>query len=95
MVNKDPVKNKLLHYKVLEIKIRNGKEQWKPKSRPYPVSRDDLEILMKYNSEIRGLVNYCSLAINCGRPARFGNIMEYSMYKTFAHKYRTVIPLIP
>jgi hypothetical protein len=94
MVNKDLVKNKLIHYKVLEIKIHNGKEQWKPKSRPYLVSKDDLEILMKYNSEIRGLVNYYSLAINCGRLAQFGYIMEYSMYKTFAHKYRTIIPLI-
>ena len=94
MVGKDVVKNKLLHYKVLEIKIHNGKEQWKPKSRPILVCSDDLEILNKYNSEIRGLVNYYSLAVNCGRLAQFGYIMEYSMYKTFAHKYRTKVSKI-
>jgi hypothetical protein len=94
MVGKNLVKNKLLHYKALEIKIHNGKEQWKPKSRPYLVSKDDLEILKVYNSEIRGLANYYSLAINCGRLARFGYIMEYSMYKSFAHKYRTKITQI-
>jgi group II intron reverse transcriptase/maturase len=89
MVGENLVKNKLLHYKVLEIKIHNGKEQWKPKSRPYLVSKDDLEILKTYNSEIRGLANYYSLAINCARLSQFGYIMEYSMYKSFAHKYRT------
>ena len=94
MVGKDVVKNKLLHYKVLEIKIHNGKEQWKPKSRPILVCSDDLEILNKYNSEIRGLVNYYSMAVNCGRLAQFGYIMEYSMYKTFAHKYRTKVSKI-
>lgn len=94
MVSKDLVRNKLLEYKVLEIKTHNGKEQWKPKSRPYLVGKDDLEILKKYNSEIRGLANYYSLANNCCRLAQFGYIMEYSMYKTFAHKYRTKVPLI-
>ena len=94
MVGKDVVKNKLLHYKVLEIKIHNGKEQWKPKSRPNIVNHDDLEILNKYNSEIRGLANYYSLAINCSRLAPFGYIMQYSMYKTFAHKYRTKVTQI-
>ena len=89
MVGKDVVKNKLLHYKVLDIKIHNGKEQWKPKSRPTLVCNDDLEILNRYNSEIRGLVNYFSMAVNCCRLAQFGLIMERSMYKTFAQKYRT------
>lgn len=94
MVSKDLVRNKLLEYKVLEIKTHNGKEQWKPKSRPYLVGKDELEIIKKYNSEIRGLANYYSLANNCCRLAQFGYIMEYSMYKTFAHKYRTKVPLI-
>jgi hypothetical protein len=94
MAGKDLVKNKLLHYKRLEIKIHNGKEQWKPKSRPILVSKNDLEILNKYNSEIRGLANYYSMAVNCGRLAQFGYIMEYSMYKTFAHKYRTKVSKI-
>ena len=94
MVGKDVAKNKLLEHCALEIKIHNGKEQWKPKSRPNLVCKKDLDILDKYNKEIRGLVNYFSLANNCNVLSNFGYIMEYSMYKTFAHKYRTRIPVI-
>jgi hypothetical protein len=94
MIGKDVVKNKLLEHRAFEIKIHNGKEQWKPKSRGNLVSNDDLEILDKYNKKIRGLYNYFSLANNCNVISNFGYIMEYSMYKTFAHKYRTRVPLI-
>ena len=94
MVGKDVAKNKLLEYQALEIKIHNGKEQWKPRSRPSLVCLKDLDILDKYNKEIRGLVYYFSLAINCGVLSNFGYIMQYSMYKTFAQKYRTKIPEI-
>jgi len=94
MVGKDVARNKLLEHCALEIKIHNGKEQWKAKSRPNLVCEKDLVILDKYNKEIRGLVNYFSLAINCGVLSNFGYIMEYSMYKTFAQKYRTRIPSI-
>jgi len=88
-IGKDLIKNKLLEYRALDIKIHNGKEQWKPKSRPKLVCNDDLEILDKYNKEIRGLYNYFSLANNCSTLSNFGYIMQYSMYKTFAQKYRT------
>lgn len=91
MIGKDMIKNKLLEHRVLEIKIHNGKEQWKPKSRPRLTIVDDLEILEKYNQEIRGLVNYFSLANNACELQSFGYIMKYSMCKTFAHKYRTKV----
>lgn len=94
MIGKDLVKNKLLEHRALEIKIHNGKEQWKPKSRPSLVNSDDLEILDKYNKEIRGLANYFSMANNCNVLAQFSYIMQYSMYKTFAHKYRTKVAKI-
>lgn len=94
MIGKDLVKNKLLEHRALEIKIHNGKEQWKPKSRASLINSDDLEILDKYNKEIRGLANYFSMANNCNVLAQFSYIMEYSMYKTFAHKYRTKVTQI-
>ena len=95
MIGKDMVKNKLLEHRALEIKLHNGNEQWKPKSRQSLVCNDDLEILDKYNKEIRGLYNYFSLANNCASAlSSFGYIMQYSMYKTFAHKYRTKITKI-
>ena len=46
---------------MIEIKIHNGKEQWKPKSKSVLVFNDDLEILDRCNSMIRGFVNYHSL----------------------------------
>jgi len=94
MIGKDMVKNKLLEHNVLNIKIHNGKEQWKPKPKPNLVRNGDLEILDKYNKEVRGLYNYFSMANNCNVLANFKYIMQYSMYKTFGHKYRTNVSKI-
>jgi hypothetical protein len=41
-----------------------------------------------YNAEIRGLYNYYKLAHNVSGLDKFKYIMEYSMYKTFARKYK-------
>jgi len=90
----DTIKQKLLDYEVLEIKIHNGKEQWKPKHRKGLIFNDDLEILSKYNAELVGFYNYYSIALNAGTVNNFKYIMEYSMYKTFAGKYRTTVPNI-
>jgi group II intron reverse transcriptase/maturase len=88
----DTVKKKLLAYDVVEIKKHNGKEIWKPKARPELNFNDDLEILQRYNSEIRGFYNYFGIAVNCAKQMNnFGHIMEYSMYKTFAAKYRSKV----
>ena len=49
----------------------------------------DLEILDSYNREIVGFYNYYSIANNCAHALNnFKYIMEYSMYKTFAGKYK-------
>lgn len=94
-IPKDTVKKKLLAYDVVEIKKHNGKEIWKPKARPELNFNDDLEILRRYNSEIRGLYNYFGIAVNCAAQlSNFGYIMEYSMYKTFAAKYRSKVKKI-
>lgn len=90
----DTIKQKLLDYDVLEIKLHNGKEQWKPKHRKGLIFNDDLEILSKYNAELIGFYNYYSIALNAGTVNNFKYIMEYSMYKTFASKYRTTVPNI-
>ena len=94
MIDRDTIKRKLLNENVLEIKVHNGKEQWKPKSKSAFVVNDDLEILDHYNSIIRGFVNYYSLANNSYEMHSFKYIMEYSMYKTFAHKYRSKVTKI-
>lgn len=94
MIGRDTIKNKLLEERMIEIKVHNGKEQWKPKSKSVLVFNDDLEILDRYNSMVRGFVNYYSLANNSYELQTFGYILEYSMYKTFAHKYRSRVPVI-
>ncbi len=87
----ETIKKKLLDFGALQIKVHNGKEQWKPKARTEFINNDDLEILNRYNSEIRGLYNYFAIANNCSELNTFKYIMEYSMYKTFAAKYRTTV----
>ena len=94
-IPKDTVKKKLLDYDVVEIKKHNGKEIWKQKARPELNFNDDLEILQRYNSEIRGFYNYFGIGVNCAKQMNnFGYIMEYSMYKTFAAKYRSKVTKI-
>lgn len=90
-LNHETIKKKLLDYGALQIKVHNGKEQWKPKCRTEFINNDDLEILNRYNAEIRGLYNYYAIANNCSELNSFKYIMEYSMYKTFALKYRTTV----
>lgn len=50
--------------------------------------KSDIDILSRYNSEIRGLYNYYCLAVNVSRLSSFYCIMKYSMLKTFAGKYK-------
>lgn len=90
-IGNDTMRKRLLDYDAMTIKIRNGKEVWKHKARPCMKNNDDLEILEQYNSEIRGFFNYFSIANNAYTIDSFYNIMEYSMYKTFACKYSSTI----
>ena len=73
----------------MKITYVDGKEIWKFKARYSMKDNDDLEILRTYNSEIRGFYNYYSIANNSSIINSFKYIMEYSMYKTYATKYRT------
>lgn len=85
------LRDKLLEYGAMEIKLRNGKEIWKPKCRSGLIFNDDLEILDRYNRETVGICNYYLIANNCVVLHNFRYIMEYSMYKTFAGKYRSTV----
>ena len=91
-VSMQTIRDKLVEYKAMSIETTvYGKENFKPKSRYYLKDNDDLEILEQYNSEIRGFRNYYSLANNSSIVSSFGYIMQYSMFKTFATKYRTSV----
>lgn len=82
--------NKLIEYKAIKIKINeNGKERFVALHRGKLVNQSDIEILARYNAEVRGLYNYYSIANDAFKIGRFANVMKYSMYKTFACKYKT------
>lgn len=83
------IRDKLLEYNAMKIVVHNGKEVWKPRARVYLRNNDDLEILLRYNAEIRGFYNYYALALNSGTINNLKYVMQYSMLKTFATKYRT------
>lgn len=81
---------KLLEYQAMKIKVNeNGKERFVALHRGKLVNKSDIEILTTYNAEVRGLYNYYSISNDSYKIGRFGNVMKYSMYKTFACKYKT------
>ncbi|WP_238387750.1 reverse transcriptase/maturase family protein [Pararcticibacter amylolyticus] len=84
----DKMKEKLMYYGAVEFKHYDSQQHWKPKSRPWLLNKDDLEIISQYNSEIIGFYNYYSIALNAGAINSFHYFMEYSMYKTYGRKYR-------
>ena len=60
-----------------------------PTSRNSFQNKEPIEILAQYNAEIRGIYNYYRMARNVSVLNKFHYVMEYSMYKTFACKYKT------
>ena len=80
---------KLLEYGAIRIKKdESGKERWKTMPRGKLINRTDIEILSRYNSEIRGLYNYYAIAGNVSTLNHYSSRMKYSMLKTFGSKYR-------
>lgn len=81
---------KLREYKAITIKqVPHERDRWKPIHRGELINRTDIDILRKYNAEVRGLYNYYSIANNASVLDKFAYLMKRSMIKTFAGKYRT------
>jgi len=65
---------------------------FRPTSRPGLLQRSDLEILLTYNSEMRGIANYYSLAQ--GYKKRLNALIglaQMSFFATLAHKHQSSI----
>jgi group II intron reverse transcriptase/maturase len=90
-VTTEVMRNKLLEYKALKITTPNRKEVWRGQSRGNMIGFDALEIITQYNAEILGFYNYYSIANNSHIINSFYYIMRYSMYSTYASKYRSTI----
>lgn len=52
---------------------------------------DEVAIISKHNSEIRGLYNYYRMAINACNLGKFHSIMRGSYLKTLAAKYNSTV----
>jgi group II intron reverse transcriptase/maturase len=87
----EAMKKKLVEYKAMKSITKRGKEVWMSVRRSDLCNLDDVGILSRYNSEIRGFYNFYSLANNCSIIHSFYNIMEYSMYKTLATKHKSSV----
>lgn len=86
---KDKWMGKLSDYGVLKIISKPGQNEiWKPLQRDDYIFLAPHQIVQRYNAQIRGIYNYYRLASNVSVLNKFYYIMEYSMYKTFAAKYR-------
>jgi len=83
---------KLREYKAFKIvKDQAGKEKWKAMHRGTLMNRPEMDIVSKFNSEIRGIYNFYRLADNVSVLNKFYFIMENSMLKTFAAKYNSSV----
>lgn len=90
-VSTETIRRKLESYDAIQYTYPKGKEVWKSKARNSLMNYSLLDILDKYNAEIRGFYNYYSLANNSGYINSFYHIMEYSMYKTFSGKLESSV----
>ena len=63
----------------------------KPERRPQLINEDDHTIISTYGAEYRGIVQYYLLAGNVDRLYRLHWVMETSLLKTLANKYRSSV----
>jgi hypothetical protein len=85
------MRNKFIEYGAIKFDYSTGKEIWKSKAREYMMNDSMLDIITRYNAEIRGLYNYYSIANNSASLNTFSSIMEYSLYKTYAGKLQSSV----
>jgi RNA-directed DNA polymerase len=81
--------------KLLQYASKNGygdMSAFRPVSRPGLLQRSDLEILLRYNGEMRGLVNYYSLAQGYKSSlSKLIGLAQLSLFATLAHKHNSSI----
>lgn len=86
-----PFKDKIMPFLFSKSIIKQNKTgEIEPIARKYLYACTDLEILSAFNSELRGICNYYSLASNFNRLTYFAYLMEYSCLKTIAGKHKTI-----
>jgi hypothetical protein len=95
-VPREKWEGKLHEYKAMEVKWdeSKGRDYWRPMHRKELLNKTDIEIVSQINAEIRGIHNFYRLAENVGVLWKFYYMMRYSLLKTYAGKYRTIVSKI-
>lgn len=83
-VPKEKWVGKLVEKNMVKMKGNN----WIALHRKSLTSYDDLEIISIFDSELRGFYEYYKIANNASVINKMAYFVEYSMYKTFANKYK-------
>ena len=89
-----PLKDKIETFVIDNHIAKRDNKKLIPIHRPLLLNRTDLEIVMIYNAELRGLCNYYAIASNFNQLNYFGYLMEYSCLKTLANKHKSRISKI-
>ena len=89
-----PLEDKIMSFLFNNGVIRQKNGKIRPMHRKSLLHCTDLEIVMAYNAELRGICNYYSLASNFYKLNYFAYFMEYSCLKTLAAKHHSKITKI-
>lgn len=84
-----PLRDKVMHFLFDKRVIRQTEDgRIKPERRKTLLRCTDLEIVLAYNAELRGICNYYSIASNFNKLSYFAYLMECSCLKTLAGKHK-------
>lgn len=86
-----PLDDKIMRFMFEHEIIRQKNGEIKSTHRKRLLHCTDLEIVMAYNAEIRGVCNYYSLASNFYKLHYFSYLMEYSCLKTLSAKHQSKV----
>jgi len=87
-----PLNDKIMKF-LFENKVIKQKQSGEivPVGRSKLQNRSDIEIISIFNSELRGICNYYSMACNFHKLNYFSYLMEYSCLLTLSAKYKSTI----
>lgn len=84
-----PLDEKILKFLFEKKAIEQENGEIRTASRKSLLRCTEFEIVSAYNSELRGICNYYSMASNFVRLNYFAYLMEYSCLKTIANKHKS------
>lgn len=75
----------------IDRRCRRYMDKGKPERRAYLIHESDFAIVLRYQAEYRGVVQYYQLATNIAALGRLHYVMETSLLKTLANKHKATV----